>query len=40
MLTRRGLLRLLGASGGAVITGSELLAQRVAQATPAIRPGG
>jgi len=40
MLTRRGLLRLLGASGGAVITGSELLAQRAAQATPAIRPGG
>jgi phospholipase C len=40
MLTRRSLLRLLGASTGAVITGAELLAQRTAHAAPARCPNG
>ncbi len=40
MLTRRGFLRLTGASTGALVTGSELLARTAARANPARSPGG
>ncbi len=40
MLTRRTFLRLVGASTGAAITGSEFLAQVAANAAPALSPNG
>ncbi|MBO0784533.1 MAG: phospholipase [Actinobacteria bacterium] len=40
MLTRRTFLQLMGASTGAVLTGSELLAKTAASAAPAGSPGG
>src|SRR5215469_1466071 len=40
MLTRRMLLRLVGASAGATVTGSELLASGASAASPARLPGG
>jgi phospholipase C len=40
MLTRRAFVQLMGASTGAAITGSELLAQAVARAAPADHPHG
>jgi phospholipase C len=40
MLTRRTFMQLMGASTGVALTGSELLAQAVANAAPATSPGG
>ncbi len=40
MLTRRTFLQLMGASTGAVITGSEFLSQTAASAAPALSPHG